>query len=68
MAQKNFRAMAQTLIFRGFEPWLKATFDMQILTSNRVDPNKMNKDTEKNESIIRTPGETFRVKEVQLPR
>ena len=34
MAQKNFRAMAQTLIFGGFEPWLKPTFDMQILTSN----------------------------------
>ena len=33
MAQKNFRAMAQTLIFWGFEPWLKPTFDMQILTS-----------------------------------
>ena len=33
MAQKNFRAMAQTLIFGGFEPWLKPTFDMQILTS-----------------------------------
>ena len=23
MAQKNFRAMAQTLIFGGFEPWLR---------------------------------------------
>ena len=34
MAQKNFRAMAQTLIFWGFEPWLKPTFDMQILTSS----------------------------------
>ena len=37
MAQKNFQAMAQTLIFGGFEPgfepWLKPTFDMQILTS-----------------------------------
>ena len=33
MAQKNFWAMAQTLIFWGFEPWLKPTFDMQILTS-----------------------------------
>ena len=33
MAQKNFRAMAQTLIFWVFEPWLKPTFDMQILTS-----------------------------------
>ena len=33
MAQKNFRAMAQTLIFGGFEPWLKPTFDMQILTA-----------------------------------
>ena len=34
MAQKKFRAMAQTLIFWAFEPWLKPTFDMQILTSN----------------------------------
>ena len=34
MAQKNFRAMAQTLLFWGFEPWLKPTFDMQILTSS----------------------------------
>ena len=33
MAQKNFRAMAQTLIFWGFEPWLKLKFDMQILIS-----------------------------------
>ena len=33
MAQKNFRAMAPTLIFWGFEPLLKPTFDMQILTS-----------------------------------
>ena len=36
MAQKNFRAMAQTLIFWGFEPWLKPTFDMQILTSKKL--------------------------------
>ena len=27
MAQKHFRAMAQTLIFQGFEPW-------EIFTSN----------------------------------
>ena len=33
MAPKNFRAMAQTHIFGGFEPWLKPTFDKQILTS-----------------------------------
>ena len=33
MAQKKFRAIAQTLIFWGFEPWLKPTFDMKILTS-----------------------------------
>ena len=32
MAPKNFRAMAQTHIFGGFEPWLKPTFDMQIFT------------------------------------
>jgi len=32
MARKNFQAMAQTLIFWVFEPWLKPTFDMQILT------------------------------------
>ena len=36
MAQKNFRAMAQTLIFWGFEPWLKPIFDMQILTSKFI--------------------------------
>ena len=34
--EKNFRAMAQTLIFGGFEPWLKPTFEMQILTSNKL--------------------------------
>ena len=33
MAPKNFRAMAQTHIFGGFEPWLEPTFDIQILTS-----------------------------------
>ena len=38
MAQKNFGAMAQTLIFGGFEPWLKPTFDMQILTSTFFGP------------------------------
>ena len=34
MAQKNFQAMAQTLISWGFEPWLKPTFDMQILDTH----------------------------------
>ena len=37
MAQKNFRAMAQTHIFWGFKQWLEPTFDMQILTSNIVE-------------------------------